>query len=110
MSTRERLEVDTRGSLMLLHIVAEISYGCLTRPLGLPVRLRVVVIRKVVLSPQHGADGVEEPRHELPFLMGEHIRRGDVHLHSIVQERIGNNVGRDSQERYGAKLISRTGR
>lgn len=88
---------------MLLNVAVEATYDGLIKPLGLPTILGMVQSSKVVFSPKHGADSIKELADKLPAVMGEHTRRGAVSIHRMVQERIGDNGGRGSPKRYGAK-------
>lgn len=98
MSIREGLQTDNPVSLMLLDVMAEALSNGVTRPLCLPIFLRVLSSSKVVLRPQHGADSDRAFRDEPPSAIGEHYLQGAVRKHPLAEDCAGDSRGRGSPE------------
>lgn len=94
--------MDDLISLVDLTVVAQGFCEGITRPLGLPIRLKLKRSRKLMLSPHHDGDSVIKLGDELPSAIGKHTRRCTVHVHSVFRELVGDNGGPDDAERYQA--------
>lgn len=105
ISIRERLEIDTPFSLMVIDLVGESFYEGFINTLGLPNSLGVVSGLEVVFHPQHGADSVRKPGDRLLFVMSQHRRQSAAHIHAVLQELAGDSRNRGSPERYEASRL-----